>query len=80
MRSFLREQAAFASVFEFSQEPGEARWTSPNLYYYETFAKPAVGNKHSDALIKMAFPPKVRVVYRNNDDLSCETNAFLHLN
>ena len=37
-------------------EPGEARWTSPNLYYYETFEKIEAPNAEADALVKLAFP------------------------
>ena len=37
-------------------EPGEARWTSPNLYYYETFEQIKTPNAEAEALVKMAFP------------------------
>lgn len=38
-------------------EPGEARWTSPNLYYYESFVKPRVADVEAQRLVRAALTP-----------------------
>ena len=34
---------------------GEARWTSPNLFYYETFEKIEEYNENANSMINLAF-------------------------